>query len=194
MSSYFTKEDTKGFYYDTLIETNSYNYNPLTKKYDLRTVTTIRKMNVGNKTKYYKFAIYRNDYFLSFGMFCNGILNDTFYNRVFLDSFNKIINFESNIVLFTEIISQETKYLSALSNSELSTPSLKLFPNPATEYFEMRRDGTAIIPQLYDLRGKEIPLAQNDRNQFMIGHLPPGIYIVSVHINGVNNIQKLVVE
>jgi hypothetical protein len=57
-----------------------------------------------------------------------------------------------------------------------NTMDLVVFPNPSSDYFEIKGLLDIKSIRLYDAKGKELKISSDGKNQFSIEHLSPGVY------------------
>ena len=62
-------------------------------------------------------------------------------------------------------------------------PELLLFPNPASDYFDIATDEEIEIVRCYDAQGREYQLPHQG-NRYLTNGLPPGFYVVVARFSG----------
>lgn len=71
-------------------------------------------------------------------------------------------------------------YSTLTSTSELPAPTVKLFPNPSTDFFSLEGAEQVAVMRLFALGGRQIAhFEPNISQQYPIGRLPVGTYVLS---------------
>ncbi|TXK73049.1 T9SS type A sorting domain-containing protein [Mesonia sp. K4-1] len=78
-----------------------------------------------------------------------------------------------------------------LSSEAFNKIDVQLFPNPATEHFQLKTNEEIKSLTVYSLNGKEILKFQN-QNTYDVSQLPAGIYFVKMETLNGTGIQKLI--
>lgn len=63
---------------------------------------------------------------------------------------------------------------------EVKTPNIKIYPNPATQYFALDTTLEKLQIEIYDSTGKIVQTFHKKQNQYQISALPTGIYFIVV--------------
>ncbi len=94
--------------------------------------------------------------------------------------FLSIIFFLSSFVLFhTNLAGQSAS--AAQSQMEYNNDDLKVFPNPATEYFQINNALSIKKLVIYNMFGKEVKVLFNQNNtQHDVTDLKSGMYIIKM--------------
>ena len=79
----------------------------------------------------------------------------------------------------------------SLSTSRFNKIDVQLFPNPATEHFQLKMQEEIKSLTVYSLNGKEVLKFQN-QNTYDVSQIPAGIYFVKMETSKGTGIQKLI--
>ncbi|TXK73051.1 T9SS type A sorting domain-containing protein [Mesonia sp. K4-1] len=79
----------------------------------------------------------------------------------------------------------------SLSASRFNEIEIQLFPNPTTEYFQLKTQEEIKSLMVYSLNGKEVLKFQN-QNTYDVSQIPAGIYFVKMETSKGTGIQKLI--
>jgi subtilisin family serine protease len=80
-------------------------------------------------------------------------------------------------------ISETPPFTVTAGLEELTSATNFIFPNPTNDLFYLKQANEDSILQLFDAAGKELELLKNAGNTYSIGHLPKGIYHLSIDQN-----------
>ncbi len=70
-------------------------------------------------------------------------------------------------------------------------PTLKVWPNPATDIIQVRLENTPIkLIKIVDITGRTVLYTKNDYTQISISHLKPGVYYIQVRSDNYTFSQK----
>ena len=83
----------------------------------------------------------------------------------------------------------------ALSIADDSLLTFNIYPNPATDFFNIQTTTTPIQQlDILDLSGKRIKSFSQSENTYAIDNMPAGLYLLSIQTTVGNSIHKLVVQ
>jgi hypothetical protein len=88
-----------------------------------------------------------------------------------------LINNATDEVLATITINVET---SPVSTNELEEAQVRVFPNPATNFFQIQNGQKVDQITIYNILGKQVKFFENAENQFFIGDLAKGLYMIQM--------------
>jgi len=127
----------------------------------------------------------------------------SFGNSVFDDAISELAEYKGDIYIgggFREVDGQPVKYFAKwvgdLSTSTCSEPvsslseptpsGLKLWPNPATDMLHINAPVPIESVWVYDALGREVlrPGVSGEQASVSVGHLPAGLYFVSLRAGG----------
>ncbi len=79
------------------------------------------------------------------------------------------------------------------SNHDIEVGSIRVFPNPASDYFELTNDGAIDRLMVYNLLGREVRSyrSQGIGQQYSLQGLPDGLYLIAL-LNDKNSVVKTV--
>jgi hypothetical protein len=77
-------------------------------------------------------------------------------------------------------ITETPPFTVTLGNLELSQSESAVYPNPTSDLFYIKGKSSELDVQVYDAAGKEMISFKGTNNAISIGHLPKGIYHVSI--------------
>lgn len=69
---------------------------------------------------------------------------------------------------------------STLNLPEASEQTIRIYPNPTSDYILIKSDKNILKVQLTDLNGRLITLPELENNQWFTGHLQSGIYLLQI--------------
>jgi hypothetical protein len=80
-------------------------------------------------------------------------------------------------------ISETPPFTVSLGIDELSENGNLIFPNPTNDLFYLNENHESTVIRLFDASGKEVNYKKIDNKSYSIGHLPKGIYHLSIEQN-----------
>ena len=151
----------------------------------------IRKYNsYGN---YLPKSVYEDTLFLSNGIVCGGLLQDTFRRRVLKDSyiFKKISDTSSD----DQYIPIDTSFTDASNVKEINSDVIKLYPVPTYDklYIEFPYEYAYKI-KFYNSISEQVEIPQVENNTFDVSFLKSGIYIAIIQIGEQELMKNFIID
>lgn len=152
----------------------------------------IEQITYNHVTINYKGALNANFYY----KFGDGSKDSNYNQRYFIHSYKKTGTFLLYCIAKNDF-GRDTAYYELdiydiVSTTKLNkNNSIKLFPNPTENTLSWEAEATTHV-DIFDTNAKFIERIQTTQNSINIGHLPAGIYMVSVHTKNGSFINKVV--
>lgn len=127
---------------------------------------------------------------ISFG---NGAASSSSWTYSFVFNTVGTYNYQCDIHVGGGMIGTVTVQLPSQINEVNSKSNIKIFPNPAADYFTVNANQPLTKIMLYNSTGKLIKTYSSVTNYDIKG-MPSGIYFLKIEMSGVEKVEKLIIK
>jgi len=97
-------------------------------------------------------------------------------------------------VIYTDSQPAAEDVANGIAINEFANADVNIYPNPTSDYFTIKGVDKRATITLFDLKGSEVKSFANSVNQFDVSELEQGTYLLYISVDGVPNIEKLIIQ
>ena len=97
-------------------------------------------------------------------------------------------------VIYTDSQAAAEDVANGIAINEFANADVNIYPNPTSDYFTIKGVDKRATITLFDLKGSEVKSFANSVNQFDVSELEQGTYLLYISVDGVPNIEKLIIQ